>query len=85
MLFGKLQKGGVVKVSVEEKPDGDDGAEARIHPRRERAAQGASAAPLERGRRAEAEDPAAESAEGRRPKGSEPKGGGSVPRVPLKA
>ena len=61
VLFGKLQKGGEVKVSVEEKPDGEHRPEARIDPRRERQRK---EKPLrskeEDGGRAEAEEPAAE-------------------------
>ena len=69
VLFGKLQKGGVVKVSVEEKPDGGTGLKLEVDPRRERAPQGAAAA-------------AGRDGEGGKPKSRPPKGGGSVPRVP---
>ncbi len=43
VLFGKLQKGGVVKVSVEEKPEGGTGLKLEVDPRRERDAQGQAA------------------------------------------
>ena len=40
VLFGKLQKGGVVKVTVAEKRRGRHGLKLESHPRRERHAQG---------------------------------------------
>jgi ATP-dependent Clp protease ATP-binding subunit ClpA len=68
VLFGKLQKGGVVKVTVEEKPEGGTGLKLEAIPDE-------NAQPKERPPR-----PAGE----RKPKSRPPKGGGSVPRVPLK-
>ncbi len=69
VLFGKLQKGGVVKVSVEEKPEGGTGLKLESHPRRERHAQGAAACRQRRRgfrrRGGEAPEPP-EEAEGRR-------------------
>jgi ATP-dependent Clp protease ATP-binding subunit ClpA len=77
VLFGKLQKGGVVKVTVEDKPEGggtqlkleaipDENARPKARPK--------SARPKDGGK---PKNP---------PKSKPPKGGGgSVPRVPMKA
>jgi ATP-dependent Clp protease ATP-binding subunit ClpA len=70
VLFGKLQKGGVVKVSVEEKPDGKPGLKLEAIPDE-------NAVPKER-------PPRPPRPPKGRPKSEPPKGGGSVPRVPLK-
>ena len=43
VLFGKLQKGGIVKVTVEEKPEGGTGLRLEFDPRRERHPQGEAA------------------------------------------
>ena len=78
VLFGKLQKGGVVKVSVEEKPDGETGLKLESIPdenatRKERPLS-ASGGEGEGGERPKP-----------RPRPKKPKGGSSVPSVPLKA
>jgi ATP-dependent Clp protease ATP-binding subunit ClpA len=71
VLFGKLQKGGIVKVSVETKPDGTKGLKLDAIPDE-------NARPKER--------PLRSADEGEeRPDDDPPRGGGSVPRVPLKA
>ncbi|MGH6924212.1 MAG: ATP-dependent Clp protease ATP-binding subunit ClpA, partial [Propylenella sp.] len=72
VLFGKLQKGGVVKVSVEEMPEG--GTKLKLE-----AIPDEDAAPKERPKSVRPKAPKSP------PKSSPPKGGGSVPRVPLKA
>jgi ATP-dependent Clp protease ATP-binding subunit ClpA len=72
VLFGKLQKGGVVKVSVEEKPGG--GTKLKLE-----AIPDEDAVPRERPKSVR---PKASKSP---PRSSPPKGGGSVPRVPLKA
>jgi ATP-dependent Clp protease ATP-binding subunit ClpA len=77
VLFGKLQKGGVVKVSVETKEDGKKGLKL-------------DAIPDENATRKEKPLSASDGGEGGaparpRPAPKKPKGGGSVPRVPLKA
>jgi ATP-dependent Clp protease ATP-binding subunit ClpA len=79
VLFGKLQKGGVVKVTVEDKPEGgtrlklesipDENAQRKEKPLRRPAAPTGG----------EGDEPEAG------PPKSPPKGGRSVPRVPLKA
>jgi ATP-dependent Clp protease ATP-binding subunit ClpA len=71
VLFGKLQKGGVVKVSVEEKAEGGTGLKLEAIPDE-------NARPKERPPRKVEET-------GGKPRSRPPKGGGSVPRVPLKA
>jgi len=75
VLFGKLQKGGVVKVSVEDNPEG--GTRLKLE-----------SIPDENATRKE-RPKSARPKESRKPKNpprsSPPKGGGSVPRVPLKA
>jgi ATP-dependent Clp protease ATP-binding subunit ClpA len=78
VLFGKLQKGGIVKVTVEDNPEG--GTRLKLESIPDENAQ-RKEKPLRPPRR-EAEKP-----EGGKPKPSPgtPKGGGSVPRVPLKA
>jgi ATP-dependent Clp protease ATP-binding subunit ClpA len=76
VLFGKLQKGGVVKVTVEDKPEGggtqlkleaipDENARPKARPKSSRPKNGGKP-----------KNP---------PKSNPPKGGGSVPRVPMKA
>ena len=70
VLFGKLQKGGIVKVSVVENAEG--GTELKLE-----------SIPDENATRKEKPARATE-AEGGKPKSKPPKGGGSVPRVPLK-
>jgi ATP-dependent Clp protease ATP-binding subunit ClpA len=95
VLFGKLQKGGVVKVTVEEKPDGttalkletipDENATPRERPPRNADAHRAAGADGAQG--ADVEVGAAhpkQRVKSRRPKSGPPRGGGSVPRVPLK-
>jgi ATP-dependent Clp protease ATP-binding subunit ClpA len=85
VLFGKLQKGGIVKVSVEDKPDGTTGLKLESIPdepalrkeRPPRPSEGEGGIPKPKSRPPKAP-------KGDAPKGSEPKGG-SVPRVPLKA
>jgi ATP-dependent Clp protease ATP-binding subunit ClpA len=82
VLFGKLQKGGVVKVSVETKEDGKTGLKLECIPdenatRKERPLSATSGEAGEGGEPAKPREPRV------RPK--KPKGGGSVPRVPLKA
>jgi ATP-dependent Clp protease ATP-binding subunit ClpA len=74
VLFGKLQKGGVVKVSVEEKPEGGTGLKLESIPdenaqRKERPLKPKKPQPDD-----EPKDPP-----------PPPTRGGSVPRVPLKA
>jgi ATP-dependent Clp protease ATP-binding subunit ClpA len=69
VLFGKLQKGGIVKVTVEDKPEGGTGLKLDAIPDE-------NARPKEKPPR-----PAGEG----KPKSRPSKGGGSVPRVPLKA
>jgi ATP-dependent Clp protease ATP-binding subunit ClpA len=69
VLFGKLQKGGVVKVSVEDKPDGNTGLKLESIPdenanRKDRPARG-------------------EEGEESRSRSRPSKRGGSVPKVPL--
>jgi len=68
VLFGKLQKGGIVKVSVEDKPEGGTGLKLESIPdenaiRKER-------------------PPRPSNGEGGKPKSRPPKGGRAVPRVP---
>jgi ATP-dependent Clp protease ATP-binding subunit ClpA len=80
VLFGKLQKGGVVKVTVEEKADGTTGLKLESIPdenaqRKDKPGRGARAEDAED---PEGDDPADPSA-------LPPRGGGSVPKVPLKA
>jgi ATP-dependent Clp protease ATP-binding subunit ClpA len=75
VLFGKLQKGGIVKVSVEEKPDGTTGLKLDSIPDENATRKGR---PLGS---SEAED---EEDDGE-PDSPPPRGGGSVPKVPLKA
>ena len=77
VLFGKLQKGGVVKVTVEEKPEGGTGLKLECIPD-ENATR--KSKPLGASDDREGGTPAKRPS---RPK--KPKGGGSVPRVPLKA
>ncbi|MGQ7792952.1 ATP-dependent Clp protease ATP-binding subunit ClpA [Faunimonas sp. B44] len=73
VLFGKLQKGGVVKVSVEEKEDGSRALKLEAIPD-----EGAAKPP----RPPKSDRPARRSPPS---PGTPPRGGGSVPRVPLKA
>ena len=84
VLFGKLQKGGIVKVTVEDKAEGGTGLKLECIPdenatRKERPPKAASPD--------EGEDATAASEEPAKPaaRSRKPKGGGSVPRVPLKA
>ncbi len=82
VLFGKLKKGGVVKVSVEEQ--GDDGKTAL----KLEAIPDENAAPKERPKSARPKEPRKPKnppKNGNPPKDNPPRGGGSVPRVPLKA
>ena len=76
VLFGKLQKGGVVKVTVGEKAEG--GTELKLE-----------CIPDENATRKERPLSASDGEGGAAPKPrvrpKKPKGGGSVPRVPLKA
>jgi ATP-dependent Clp protease ATP-binding subunit ClpA len=79
VLFGKLQKGGIVKVSVEAKPEGGTGLKLECIPdenatRKER--------PLNASGGGDGEGGQAPPKPRTRPK--KPKGGGSVPRVPLR-
>jgi ATP-dependent Clp protease ATP-binding subunit ClpA len=70
VLFGKLQKGGIVKVSVEEKPEGGTGLKLESIPDE-------NARPKPK--------PATRSGPRRAgPRKKPPRGGGLVPRVPLK-
>jgi len=80
VLFGKLQKGGVVKVSVEEKAEGGTGLKLEAIPdenatRKEK--------PLSASNKEKRKPPRGPRSGGL-PKSGPPKGGGSVPRVPLK-
>ena len=68
VLFGKLQKGGIVKVSVEEKPDGGTGLKLESIPDENAIRKETSAASARRRGRRQAEEPAAEGAEGRCPR-----------------
>jgi ATP-dependent Clp protease ATP-binding subunit ClpA len=80
VLFGKLQKGGLVKVTVETKEDGKTGLKLECIPDENATRKGP---PLS----ASGEE-ASEGGETARPRvrPKKPKGGGSsVPRVPLKA
>jgi ATP-dependent Clp protease ATP-binding subunit ClpA len=72
VLFGKLQKGGVVKVSVEDNPEG--GTRLKLE-----------SIPDENATRKERPKSVRPKAPKTPPKNNPPKGGGSVPRVPLKA
>jgi ATP-dependent Clp protease ATP-binding subunit ClpA len=76
VLFGKLQKGGVVKVTVEEKPEGD-GTLLKLE-----AIPDENAKPKDRPKSAR---PKAGGKPKNPPSSRPPKGGGSVPRVPMKA
>jgi ATP-dependent Clp protease ATP-binding subunit ClpA len=76
VLFGKLQKGGVVKVSVETKEDGKTGLKLESIPDENATRKGKPLRAAEEGSGVAAKPRS-------RPK--KPKGGGSVPRVPLKA
>jgi ATP-dependent Clp protease ATP-binding subunit ClpA len=83
VLFGKLQKGGIVRVTVEDKPEGGTGLKLECIPdenatRKERPPK--AAAPVEAAAKPADEAPAKPA-----PRPKKPKGGGSVPRVPLKA
>jgi ATP-dependent Clp protease ATP-binding subunit ClpA len=72
VLFGKLQKGGVVKVSVDDNPEG--GTRLKLE-----------SIPDENATHKERPKSARPKAPKHPPKSNPPKGGGSVPRVPLKA
>jgi ATP-dependent Clp protease ATP-binding subunit ClpA len=74
VLFGKLQKGGIVKVSVEDKAEGGTGLKLESIPDE-------NAQRKEKPLRA----PKGEPEEGGPPRSRPAEGGGSVPRVPLKA
>jgi ATP-dependent Clp protease ATP-binding subunit ClpA len=76
VLFGKLQKGGVVKVTVEDKPEGD-GTQLKLE-----AIPDENARPKARPKSARPKDGGKPK---NPPKSGPPKGGGSVPRVPMKA
>ncbi len=80
VLFGKLQKGGVVKVSVETKEDGKTGLKLESIPDENATRKSKPLRASEEGEGGSGGAPAKRPA---RPK--KPKGGGSVPRVPLKA
>jgi ATP-dependent Clp protease ATP-binding subunit ClpA len=85
VLFGKLQKGGVVRVTVEDKAEGGTGLKLDCIPdenatRKERPPKAASPAGEDPAPLDAAEPPVKSPARSKKPKG-----GGSVPRVPLKA
>jgi len=85
VLFGKLQKGGIVKVTVEDKAEGGTGLKLECIPdenatRKERPPK--ATAPVEEDETAKI---AAEAPAKAPVRSKKPKGGGSVPRVPLKA
>jgi ATP-dependent Clp protease ATP-binding subunit ClpA len=75
VLFGKLQKGGIVKVSVEEKPDGSTGLKLECIPDENatRKARPLGSSDSDDDEESEPDSP------------PPPRGGGSVPKVPLKA
>jgi len=88
VLFGKLQKGGIVKVSVEEKEDGQKGLKLETIPDENARPKPKPALKSKRTRKADGSSGGSSGggtpakASGKKP----PKrGGGSVPSVPLKA
>jgi ATP-dependent Clp protease ATP-binding subunit ClpA len=86
VLFGKLQKGGIVRVTVEDKAEGGPGLKLECIPdenatRKERPPKVAGPAEEDAIAPVGAVEPAVKPAV----RAKKPKGGGSVPRVPLKA
>jgi ATP-dependent Clp protease ATP-binding subunit ClpA len=81
VLFGKLQKGGIVRVTVEDKEDGKPGLKLESIP--DENATRKDKPPRTAARDVEPDAEAAES-EPAPPKSRPPRGGGSVPKVPMK-
>jgi ATP-dependent Clp protease ATP-binding subunit ClpA len=82
VLFGKLQKGGIVRVTVEDKEDGQPGLKLDSIPDENATRKEKPAGPV----KAEDAEPDADAPDGTgaAPSTRPPRGGGSVPRVPMK-